>query len=130
MVCKTKTRRPMTVVYLESFNMDCRVTFLSVHFQCCKVTNSSLTEDISHQPGLLSFFLFLTHLPPVPFPLFTLSSHSIHVFYHNSDPQKGILTRYQNKNLYLIWEQLHSEVGCAGLLSAERVFFIKQVIRR
>lgn len=51
--------------------------------------------------------------------------HCAHVFYHNFDPQKGILTRYQNKNLYFIWEQLQSEVGCTGPLSPRRVFFIK-----
>lgn len=94
---------------------------------CAARSPTPLSLRTSHTS--LGFF-FLAHLPTAPFPLFTLSSNRIYVFYHNSDPQKGILTRYQNKNLYLIWEQLHSEVGCAGLLSAQRVFFIKQVIRR
>lgn len=76
-------------------------------------------------PPVFSFLFFPPAFPP---PLLSFR-HPIQVFYHNSDPQKRILTRYQNKNLYLIWEQLQSEVGCAGPLSPERVFFIKQVIR-
>lgn len=73
-------------------------------------------------------FLFYSPLQLFSPPLLSFRQ-PIQVFYHNSDPQKRILTRYQNKNLYLIWEQLQSEVGCAGPLSPERVFFIKQVIR-
>lgn len=87
-------------------------------------------------PSSLFFSPICLQSPPPDLPAptttttFMLSPHCIHVFYHNFDPQKRILTRYQNKNLYLIWEQLHSEVGCAGLLSPKRVFFIKQVIRQ
>lgn len=88
------------------------------HCSELKIRNSQFTVNISYPP------IFFPTFPPVLFPL--SFCHCI----HNFDPQKGILTRYQNKNLYLIREQLQSEVGCTGLLSPECVFFIKQVIRR
>lgn len=93
---------------------DLKTSSTAAHISKNQTHNS--TVKISYPP------IFPHSLSSFLSPSFRLCSH---VFYHSFYPQKGILTRYQNKNLYLIWAQLQSKVGCTRLLSPERVFFIK-----